>query len=171
MAGEKYLKIAVAGISFSLLLSACQKDQGPAAATSSAPKFKQSAAAQKGPSVDELTAGMVSATALGKSSLPLDLKFELAAHPAQGESLEVNLAMLPEVSGGPMDVQLTGTDGFKADTAPFELAQVDSGEVYRHTVKVTPGAPGLLLLGVTVTVKHDDASDTKVFSIPIIVDR
>src|SRR5579871_3991379 len=172
MAGENHSKIAVAGMCIGLSLSACQKDAGPAASTSAAPKFHASAAAKKGPTVEELTAGMVSATALGKSPLPLDLKFDLAAHPAQGQSLDVNLAMLPQVTGGPMDVQVSATEGFGAvDATPFELAAVESGEVYRHTVKVTPKTQGLLLLGITVNVKHDDVSDSKSFSIPVIVDR
>ena len=172
MAGENYLKIAVAGMCLSLLLSACQKDAGPAAASQVTPKFKQSTANKQGPTVDELTAGMVGATTAGKSSLPLELKFDLASHPTQGASLDVNLAMLPEVSGGPMDVQISGSDGFKvADSAPFEFPVVESGEVYRHTLKVTPTAQGLLLLGVTVTVKHDDGNETKTFSIPVIVDH
>jgi hypothetical protein len=172
MAGENYLKIAVTGMCASLLLSACQKDAGPAVTTSSTPKFNSSASSKKGPSVEELTTGMVSATALGKSLLPLDLKFDLGAHPAQGESLEINLALLPQVTGGPMNLQLASTDGFTvADATPFELAAVESGEVYRHTIKVTPKSQGLLLLGVTVAVKHDDVSDSKSFSIPVIVDR
>jgi hypothetical protein len=51
------------------------------------------------------------------------------------------------------------------------VPQVAAGEVYRHTVHVTPSAEGVLLMSLTVSLKHDDVSDSEVFSVPIIVDR
>jgi hypothetical protein len=38
-------------------------------------------------------------------------------------------------------------------------------------VNVTPAAEGVLLLGVTVSLKHDELTDLKSFSIPLIADR
>jgi hypothetical protein len=36
---------------------------------------------------------------------------------------------------------------------------------------VTPNTDGVLLVNLTVSLKHDDVSDSQVFSVPIIVDR
>jgi hypothetical protein len=38
-------------------------------------------------------------------------------------------------------------------------------------VSVTPNAEGVLLVGVTVSLKHDEITDSKAFSIPIIAER
>jgi hypothetical protein len=36
---------------------------------------------------------------------------------------------------------------------------------------VTPTADGVLLLGLTVSLKHDDMTESRAFSIPLIVER
>ena len=38
--------------------------------------------------------------------------------------------------------------------------------MYRQSVKVTPTAEGVLLLGLTVSLKHDEMTESRVFSIP-----
>jgi hypothetical protein len=43
--------------------------------------------------------------------------------------------------------------------------------VYRQSVKVTPTADGVLLLGLTVSLKHDEMIESRAFSIPLIVER
>jgi hypothetical protein len=53
----------------------------------------------------------------------------------------------------------------------IDLPAVEAGQVYRQSVKVTPTADGVLLLGLTVSLKHDEMIETRAFSIPLIVDR
>jgi len=43
--------------------------------------------------------------------------------------------------------------------------------VYRQTVNVTPITEGVLLVWVSVSLKHDEVTDVKTFSIPIIADK
>jgi hypothetical protein len=43
--------------------------------------------------------------------------------------------------------------------------------VYRQTVKVTPTVAGVLLLGLTISLKHDEQTESRAFSIPVIVER
>ncbi len=137
------------------------------------PHFKVPAARKKGPSVDELTAGMAMAPTLGKSSLPLDVKFELAERPTIGQALEINLALVPQVAGGPAAVHVSGADGLDATQGDnqFEVAEVEAGDVYRHTLRVIPNTDGVLLVNVAVSLKHDEVDDSRVFSIPVIVER
>jgi hypothetical protein len=87
--------------------------------------------------------------------------------------LEINLALVPRVAGGPATVQISGADGLDAAQSDkqFEIAEVEAGEVYRHTLRVTPTADGVLLVNLTVLLNHDEVSDSQVFSVPIIVDR
>jgi hypothetical protein len=131
------------------------------------------AAAKKGPSAAELTAGMVEAASQGKSQLPVQVKFDLPQKPTLGEPLNVDIALLPQVDGGPVKIAVSGGDGMTvaADTSQFELPAVTSGEVYRQTVNVTPTADGVLMLSLDISLKYDDVTESRIFSVPLIVQR
>jgi hypothetical protein len=158
-----------------MALSACQKDSGTTAAANPMPQVKVKAPApvKKGPSAAELTVGMVEAAAQGRTQGPVDLKFELVQRPKVGQPLEVNLALLPQIDADPATIEVVGADGlaYAPGSDQFEIPMVVAGEVYRHTLKFTPAADGLLLLGVTILLKHDEITDSRAFSIPIIVER
>lgn len=165
---------AAAGLCIAVLFgTACQKDPNPAASAgnpSPTPKKAQTAV-KKGPTAEELTAGMVQAAPQGKSPLALDMKFDLGSRPQVGRPLEVNVALIPQMAGGPVSLQVTGSTGFaSAEAGAFEIPDMEPGEVYRHTLKLTPSSEGLQVVNVTVSVKHEDVNDSKVFSIPVIVD-
>ena len=154
-------------------LCACQKD--PAAASAPKPQFKAktTSSLKPGPTAAQLTAGMVEAAGQGKAQGPVDLKFELAQRPKVGQALEINLALLPQIDAKTATIQVAATDGFTlADGAgQFELASIAAGDVYRHTLNVLPTTEGVFVMGVTRQLKNDDGTETRAFSIPIIVDR
>jgi hypothetical protein len=66
-----------------------------------------------------------------------------------------------------------GGDGLTVapEAKQVDLPAVEAGQVYRQTVTVTAATDGVLLLGLTVLLKHDDLTDSRAFSIPLIVDR
>jgi len=165
--------IAAAAAIFAASLAGCGQDPKTPASSAAAPHIKAPAAAKKGPTAEELTAGMAAAPSVGKSVLPVEVKFELADRPKIGQMLEINLALVPQIAGGPATVQVSGDDGLDATQSDnqFEIAEVEAGEVYRHTVRMTPTADGVLLVNLTVSLKHDEVSDSQVFSVPVIVDR
>ena len=103
----------------------------------------------------------------------MDLKFELVQKPKVGQPLEINLALLPQVDAKSATIQVAAANGFTlADGAgQFETPVIAAGEVYRHTVNVLPTADGVFLIGVTLLLKNDEGTDTRAFSIPVIVDR
>jgi hypothetical protein len=170
-------RTAVGSVAAALLAAAalvgCGQDAKTTAAITAVPHFKPTTPVKKGPSAEELTAGMAMAPTLGKSSLPLDVKFELADRPKIGQMLEINLALVPQIAGGPVTVQISGATGMDVAQGEnqFELTEVEAGEVYRHTLRVTPSADGVLLTNITVSLKHEEIDDSKAFSIPVIVDR
>jgi hypothetical protein len=175
MAGNMIFKsAAAAGLCIAVLsTTACQKDSNPASSAGNpTPTLKKAPAALKqGPTAEELTAGMVQAAPQGKSPLALDMKFDLGSRPQVGRPLEVNVALIPQMAGGPVSLQVTGSTGFaSAEASLFEIPDMEPGEVYRHTLNLTPSSEGLQVVNVTVSVKHEDANDSKVFSIPVIVD-
>lgn len=164
---------AIAAICCCGWLAACSQEASPPSSVATTPRIKAPAPARKGPSAEEQTVGMSAAPTTGKAPLPADLKFELAERPKIGQVLEINLALLPKFDGGPATIQVSGSPGLDAPQGdiPFEVPEVAAGEVYRHTLHLTPTTDGVLLVYITVSLKHDEVSDSQVFSLPIIVDR
>jgi hypothetical protein len=157
-------------------VSACHGDSGtPATAAAAAPTARLNAApsVKKGPSAADQTAGMVEAAAQGNSTVPVLLKFELAQKPQIGKPLQVDIAVMPQIAASPAAIQITGAEGLEvaSDTSKIEIPAVEGGEVYRQSLKVTPTVDGVLLLGLTVSLKHDEITESRGFSIPLIVDR
>lgn len=157
-----------------LLIGACHRDSGtpPAPAASQTPHVRAPVAKQ-GPTAAELTVGMVQAAAQGKSELAVELKFDLPRRPTLGQPLDINIALMPQIDADPAEIQVTGGDGLTLAPGAnhFNLAAVQAGQVYRQSFTVTPSAEGVLLLSLSVSLKHDDTAETRAFSIPLIVER
>ena len=179
MAGEK---VWVTSARLTLLcaamtLCACNKDSGSAAPpTSAAPvaRVKPKPVPPKpGLSAAEQTAGMVQAAVVGKSQAPVELKFDLAQRPKVGQAVDLNLALIAQVSASPATIQVAAGDdvAIAAGGNQFEIPSEEAGEVYLHTLSVTPKAEGVVLVNVTVSLKHDELLDQRAFSIPIIAER
>jgi hypothetical protein len=151
---------------------ACHGDSGTPAQPTAKPQISVAVPVKRGPTAGELTAGMVEAASQGKSQLPVDLKFDLQQRPALGQPLDVNIAVVPQIDAAAAQIQIAG-EGFTLapGTNPIELPTVAAGEVYRQTVKVTPTVAGVLLLGLTISLKHDEQTESRAFSIPVIVER
>ena len=168
------------GIAWALLLcvaapiSACHKDSGQDAAIQAAAmaRAKAPVVARKGPTAAELTAGMTEAVVQGKSQVPIALKFELSQRPKVGQPLDINLALITQVEAAPVSLKVSGGEGLTLapDMNEFDFPTVAAGEVYKSKLTVTPAGEGVLVLGITVSLKRDELSDVKVFSIPIIAD-
>jgi hypothetical protein len=126
---------------------------------------------KKGPSVEEQTVGMVEAASPSKSLVPAQLKFELAARPAVGQALDVNIALVSQVSATAADIQTSASDGLDlpAGAGDMTFPALQAAQVYRRTLTVTPTAAGVLFLSFAVTLKHDEITETRAFSVPIIV--
>ena len=154
-------------------LGACHRDSGTSNQPTAAPRAKLPLPVKKGPSAEELTAGMVEAASQGKSQLPVRLKFDLKERPVIGQPLDVDIAVMPQIDASAASVQVTGGDGLTVapGAKQVDLPAMEVGQVYRQTVTVTAATDGVLLLGLTVSLKHDDLTDSRAFSIPLIVDR
>ncbi|HWX30506.1 MAG TPA: hypothetical protein VNZ53_24070 [Steroidobacteraceae bacterium] len=154
-------------------LGACHKDSGAPPPPTPAPHIAVPAAVKKGPGAAELTAGMVEAASQGKSQLPIQLKFDLKQRPALGRALDIDIAVMPQIDASPANVQVSGGDGLNVapGTGQIDWPAIEAGQVYRHSVQVTPTVDGLLLLSLTVSLKHDETTESRVFSIPLIVER
>ncbi|MGA2399979.1 MAG: hypothetical protein ABSG30_18240 [Steroidobacteraceae bacterium] len=153
--------------------AACHRESGTAPVVPAKPKagVKAAAANPRGPSAQEMTAGMVEAVVQSKSQAPIDLKFDLLGRPVEGQPLEVAIALLPQIAAGSATVSVTGSDGLQLGPGEeqFEFAALEAAQVYRHSIKLIPTANGLYLLTLSVSLQHDQTSDSRVFSVPILV--
>ncbi len=159
--------VAIAG------LAGCHRNQASAPAAPVKPKAGVHAAAPSQPGADpqQLTAGMVEAVAQGKAAAPIDLKFDLLERPVQGQPLEIAIALLPQTAARSATVAVTASDGLKVDAGEehFEFSGVEAAQVYRHSIKVTPSSEGFYVLTLAVSLQHEQTSDSRVFSVPILV--
>ena len=175
MAGEKMKTSAKALLLCAVaLVAACNKDSGSAPAARPVSQIKPKAAAPRpGATAAEQTAGMVQAAAQGKSQVPVELKYDITQRPKVGQPLDIDLALVAQIAASPASIQVTGADDVSVAPSPnqFDIPSEEAGEVYRETIHVTPNAEGVVLLGVTVVLKHDEIVDQRVFSIPIIAER
>ncbi len=154
--------------------SACHQDSGTPSQPAPTPRVSRvPVAVKKGPSAAELTAGMVEAASQGKSQLPVELKFDLKQRPKLGQALDIDIAVIPQIDANPANIQVAGGDGLTLAPGPnqFDLSAVEAGQVYRQSVQVTPTADGVLLLSLNISLKHDETTESRAFSIPLIVER
>ena len=153
------------------LVAGCQRESGDAKGPNPTVKRKAPVAVQRGPTLEELTAGMVEAATQGKSQTPVGLKFDVLRRPVQGQPLEIAIALLPGEAAGMATVEVSGPEGLPVPTGQnkIEFASVEPGQVYRGSITLTPAAEGVFLLTVTVNLTHDQMGDIRVFSVPVIV--
>jgi len=151
----------------------CHRESGTAPTVQAKPKTGVRAAgpSEHGPTPQGLTKGMVEAVVQGKSQVPITLKFDLLERPVEGQPLEVAIALLPQIAARSATVSVAASDGLKLEPGAeqFEVTGIEAAQVYRHSIKVTPAADGLYLLTLSVTLQHDQTSDSRVFSVPILV--
>jgi hypothetical protein len=175
MAGDKVgmRSIWVLLLCVGAVLSACNRDSDSTPSAAPRPNPKMPIIAKRGPTAAQQTLGMVQAASQGKSQVPVELKFELGSRPKVGQPLEINLALISQVSATPASIQVNTADALTLAPGPnqFDIPSAEAGEVYRETVNVTPNAEGVLLVGLTVSLKHDDVTEQRAFSIPIIAER
>jgi hypothetical protein len=145
---------------------------GPPSSAPVAAVRAASAMAKKGPSAREQTAGMVEASSAGKSGVPVEVKFDLMTRPAVGQVVDLDIAVLPQIDASAATVQLTSMDGLEvpAGSNEFAFLAVEADQVYHRKLSLRPNAEGVLVLGLTVTLTHDDVVGSRDFAIPIIVD-
>jgi hypothetical protein len=176
MAGEKMMAGAkVLLLCAVVVVAACSKDPGsaPAARPATQIKPRAPAAPRPGATAAEQTAGMVQAASQGKSQVPVELKYDITQRPKVGQPLDIDLALVAQIAASPASIQVIGADDVSVVPSPnqFDIPSEEAGEVYRETVHVTPNAEGVVLLGVTVLLKHDEIVDQRAFFVPIIAER
>jgi hypothetical protein len=154
-------------------LAGCHRDSSSSPKPAPAAKARAPAAPPKGPSAEELTAGMVEAVTQGKSQTPVALKFDLLQRPTLGQPLEIAIALLPQTAASAAAIEVTGAEGLQLAEGGgrIDFPAVEAAQVYRGSIKLTPTAEGLSLLTLSVTLTRDQLAEARTFSVPILVAR
>jgi hypothetical protein len=153
-----------------VLLTACHGDASEAPVASPIP-HRHGPLVQRGPTPEELTTGMVEAVTTSKSTVPVTVKFDLGDRPVVGRPLDVALAVMPQIIADAAVLTVLGSDALQlaAGVDPMEIPSADPTQVYRQSIQLTPTVEGVQLLALTVSLKHDEITETRAFSVPIIV--
>jgi hypothetical protein len=131
---------------------------------------KKARAVKQGPTPEELTAGMIEAVTVGKSTVPVGLKFEVPSRPVVGQPVPIVIAVMPQVVGS-ATLRVSGSEGlnFPSDGNDVDMAAIDPAQAYKVVIPTTPTAEGVQLMGVNLTLTHDEVTETRTFSVPLIV--
>jgi hypothetical protein len=128
---------------------------------------KAAAAAAKAREEDERLANAV---ATGKSSAPVDLKYDIAAKPVSGQPFEVELTFLPRASADSLDVEISAVEGLTlvgGGTVKFNAVQ--AGERYTTKLLLQSGTDGMYYIGVATKMVTKVQTEVRNFSVPIVV--
>jgi hypothetical protein len=155
------------------LAVACGGGNGNSAADKAAPadaagkSSTQAAAAAAKAAEDD---GLANAVAVGKTAAAVDLKYNLAARPALGQPFELELVLLPRIAADTLEVQATGMPGLVvAGGAAAKFDQVVPDEKYAAKVLLQVTEAGLYYVGVTAKLVNKVQTDSRTFSVPVVV--
>jgi hypothetical protein len=88
-----------------------------------------------------------------------------------GEQVDVTIAVIPQMAADSAVVRAVGSEQLHvaASVGAIEIAAPDPAAVYRFAIPVTATADGVQILQLDVALKHDDVTDLRSFSVPLIV--
>jgi hypothetical protein len=106
----------------------------------------------------------------GKTSAPVDLKYNLLAKPEVGVPFEVELSVSPRLAADAIDVEVAEAAGLTIvgeSTARF--MPVEAGQAYTSRLLVRGDTPGLYYVSVIAKVSTPVQTETRAFAIPVVI--
>ena len=151
-------------------LAACGGGDDDAKTSKRAGKAPDEAASAAAAAVSPEDARMANAVVTGKTTAPVDLKYDVLAKPAAGQPFEIELAFLPRLAADTLEVEVTGIPGLtvvSGATARFDAVTGGS----RHVAKVTvqADADGIYYANVIVRMITQVQTEARTFSVPVVV--
>ncbi len=123
------------------------------------------------PAVAEVTRTMASGVPLGKSTAPLEVRFNLGAVPSPGVTFVVDVAVLPEAPAPVLHVEVTGGDGLTIQEPDgfFTFEKVQAGSVTHLKIRANSAAAGTRLVQIRATLELPEGPESKVFAFPVVI--
>ena len=113
---------------------------------------------------------LANAVATGKSTAPLDLKYDITVKPAVGQPFEVELTFLPRASADALEVEISAVEGLTlVGSSQVRFDNVQAGERYTTKVLAQSGAAGVYYIGVAAKMTTKVQTEVRNFSVPVVV--
>lgn len=162
----------VAVVALAGLLAACGRGEDEKAASTEAPAANgapaAAAAAPPAESPDEQR--MATAVVTGKTSAPVDLKYDVLAKPSVGQPVEVELVLLPRLAADTLEVEVTGIPGLTVVSGgAVKFDAVAGGDRHVAKVIVQADAPGIYYVNVVARMSTKVQTEVRTFSVPVVV--
>ncbi|HKE44051.1 MAG TPA: hypothetical protein VKB41_05880 [Steroidobacteraceae bacterium] len=153
-----------------IVLSGCDRESTPD--ESSGAGSKSAAVTPKSPEADAALKRMVSGVSATKDDSLVELKFELQARPQIGQSLPIEVALVPKKSAASMQVTYISADALTLEPVKVagEFRNVQAGNIYHHQVSVIPRDSGVYYVSAVVMLDGQETGNvTRTFAIPVLV--
>jgi len=161
----------VAIVALAGLLAACGRgEQDETAATNAPAEAGAPAGAAPAPAESPEDKRMANAVVTGKTSAPVDLKYDVLAKPAVGQPFEIELVFLPRMPADSLEVEVTGIPGLTVVSGgAVRFEGVAAGERYAAKVLARADASGIYYVNVVARLTTQIQSEARTFSIPIAI--
>ncbi len=155
--------VLVAG---ALLIGGCQRGAAPAAAQSA-----RSADPAGDPDVLNANRVMAAGVPIGKTTAPVDVRFNLGAVPRPGEPFALEVAVLPRGPVPLMQVDVSSSEGLNILEPAGQVTRekVQAGSLVHVHVRASAAATGTYIVQVRTTLELMDGSEADEFAFPILV--
>jgi hypothetical protein len=168
--------LALAGLGLTAAgLGGCHSSGEGPAAVAGKPAAKKAALRPTEPSVDpavaEANRTMVSGVAIGTSTAPLDIRFDLHVVPTPGEPFEIDVAVLPEAPAPVMRLEVTGGEGLSILEPDGSVAfeKIQAGSVTHLMVRASSATAGTRLVAVRATLELPGGPEARIFAFPVVI--
>ena len=145
------------------LLTACGSEGEQAAPTPQVKKLET-------PIPVDPTAKMARAVTVGKSNVPVELKYEIAGKPIVGQPVEMEFAFVPKQGADSMGMAFVPSAGLtlSADGVP-NLEVVKPGQPHHVKISAMADKADVFYVTVTATLYVAGTSSIRTFAIPLIL--
>jgi hypothetical protein len=157
--------MAMLAVAIACMLVAC--GDPPPASVKPAP----AAAAPAASKTANLSNEMVAAVSAGKTSAAVSVHFALGAPPTVGNSLPVQIAIVPHRKFTSLRVHFEAQDGLSVTAGEdFGLqTDADTEKALLHKLMLMPDREGVFMVTTSVDTESDEGNVVRIFSIPVIV--
>jgi hypothetical protein len=158
--------VALAGV-----LGGCGGKDADEAAASKANTSAATKATKVAPADGTIDEGqLANAVVVGKSVAPVMLKYDIPTKPEVGTPFDISLTFLTRQVADALEAEVTGMSGLTVTTdAPVRFEGVSAAGHYVANVRATADAEGLYYVGIVARVITKVQTDTRTFSIPVVV--
>ena len=163
------LVLAATGLAVMWGVSGCGGGSESGAKPHAKAKPMNTAQAPQPASVDD-DPRYAAAVVSGKTSAPVDLKYDLATKPRAGEPFEIELVFQPRLPADTLEVEVTGMPGLVVgQQGAFKFDKVQVQTPYVQKVTVQADADGTYYVSVVARMISQIQTEVRTFSVPVVV--